>query len=155
MTSQAGHSQIRISLFQKFMALEPAGDIGKGYSGVDYNQNNKSQKTPESSSYEGDIKTNCRNQLGVGHDRATSLSLLTFMRWRRKWQPTPVFLPGESVGHRLWGHTESDTTEVTQQQQQKNRHKSVIYFSVSVNNSQSGFLASLPFVQSHIRIISC
>ena len=37
--------------------------------------------------------------------------------WRRKWQPTPVFLPGESqgrrnlVGCRLWGHTESDTTE--------------------------------------------
>ena len=41
------------------------------------------------------------------------------MDWRRKWQPTPVFLPGESqgwgslVGWRLWGHTESDTTEVT------------------------------------------
>ena len=31
--------------------------------------------------------------LGVGHDRATSLSLFTFMHWRRKWQPTPVFLP--------------------------------------------------------------
>ena len=36
--------------------------------------------------------------LRVGHDRATSLSLFTFMRWRRKWQPTPVFLPGESQG---------------------------------------------------------
>ena len=34
----------------------------------------------------------------VGHDRATSLSLFTFMHWRRKWQPTPVFLPGESQG---------------------------------------------------------
>ena len=47
----------------------------------------------------------------------------TFMHWRRKWQPTPVFLPGESQGRRslvgchLWGCTESDTTEVTQQQQ--------------------------------------
>ena len=47
------------------------------------------------------------------------------MHWRRKWQPTPVFLPGESqergslVGCRLWGHTEADTTEVTQQQQQQ------------------------------------
>ena len=55
--------------------------------------------------------------LRVGHDRATSLSLFTFMHWRRKWQPTPVFLPGESqepgglVGCRLWGRTESDTTE--------------------------------------------
>ena len=57
--------------------------------------------------------------LRVGHDWATSLSLFTFMHWRRKWQPTPVFLPGESqgwgslVGCRLWSHTELDTTEVT------------------------------------------
>ena len=36
--------------------------------------------------------------LGVRHDWGTSLSLFTFMRWRRKWQPTPVFLPGESQG---------------------------------------------------------
>ena len=53
----------------------------------------------------------------VGHDWATSLSLFPFMHWRRKWQPTPVFLPGESqgslVGRCLWGRTESDTTEVT------------------------------------------
>ena len=34
--------------------------------------------------------------LRVGHDWASSLSLCTFMHWRRKWQPTPVFLPGES-----------------------------------------------------------
>ena len=58
--------------------------------------------------------------LRVGHDRATSHSLFTFMRWRRKWQPTPVFLPGESqgrgslVGCRLWGCKESDMTEVTE-----------------------------------------
>ena len=54
--------------------------------------------------------------LRVGLDWATSLSLFTFMHWRRKWQPTPLFLPGESqgrgslVGCRLWGRTESDTT---------------------------------------------
>ena len=54
-----------------------------------------------------------------------SLSLFTFMHWRRKWQPTPVFLPGESqgqgslVGCCLWGRTESDTTEATQQEQQQ------------------------------------
>ena len=34
----------------------------------------------------------------VGHDWETSLSLFTFMHWRRTWQPTPVFLPGESQG---------------------------------------------------------
>ena len=57
--------------------------------------------------------------LRVGHDWATSLSFFTFMHWRRKWQPTPVFLSGESqgrrslVGCRLRGHTESDMTDVT------------------------------------------
>ena len=57
--------------------------------------------------------------LRVGHDWVTLLSLFTFMHWRRKWQPTPVFLPGESqgrwglVGCCLWCHTESDMTEAT------------------------------------------
>ena len=57
--------------------------------------------------------------LRVRHDWATSLSLFTFMHWRRKWQSIPVFLPGKSqgwgspVGCCLWGYTESDTTEVT------------------------------------------
>ena len=40
--------------------------------------------------------------LRVGHNWATSLSLFTFMHWRRKWQPTPVFLPGESQGRGAW-----------------------------------------------------
>ena len=46
----------------------------------------------------------------VGHNWATSLSLFTFMLWRRKWQLTPLFFPGESqgwwslVGCCLWGH---------------------------------------------------
>ena len=61
--------------------------------------------------------------LRVGRDWVISLSLFTFMHWRRKWKPTPVLLPGESqgrgslVGCCLRGHTESDTTEVTQQPQ--------------------------------------
>ena len=47
-----------------------------------------------------------------------------FHALEKEWQPTPVFLPGESqgrgslVGCRLWGHTESDMTEAMQQQQQ-------------------------------------
>ena len=63
--------------------------------------------------------------LRVGHDWATSLSLFTFMHWRRKWQPTPVFSPGEShgrrslVGCRLWGrrvgHDWSDLAAATHQ----------------------------------------
>ena len=62
--------------------------------------------------------------LRVRHDWATAVSLFTFMHWRRKWPPTPVFLPGESqglgslVGCRLQSYTESDETEVNQQQQQ-------------------------------------
>ena len=57
--------------------------------------------------------------LRVGHDWVTSLSLFTFKHWRRQWQPTPMFLPGESqvlgslVGCHLWGRTESNTTEAT------------------------------------------
>ena len=56
--------------------------------------------------------------LRVRHDRVTSFSLFTFMHWRRKWQSTPMFLPGESqgqgslVGCRLWGRTGLDKTEV-------------------------------------------
>ena len=57
--------------------------------------------------------------LRVRHNWVTSfsLSLFTFMHWRRKWQPTPVFLPGEFhgqsslVGYSPWGHKESETTE--------------------------------------------
>ena len=61
--------------------------------------------------------------LRVGEVCATSLSLFTFRYLRMKWQPTPVFLPQESqgqgslVGFRLWGRTDSDTTEATFQQQ--------------------------------------
>ena len=47
----------------------------------------------------------------VGHDWATSLSLFTFMHWRRKWQATPVFLPVESQG---WGNLEAAVYGVTQ-----------------------------------------
>ena len=53
----------------------------------------------------------------VGHDWAPSLSLFTFMHWRRKWQPTPVFFPGDSqgwgslVGCSPWGREESDMTD--------------------------------------------
>ena len=55
----------------------------------------------------------------VRHDWASSLSLFTFMHWRRKWQPTPVFLLGESQGQGnltgccLWGCTELNMAEAT------------------------------------------
>ena len=65
------------------------------------------------------VRLQSMGSLRVGHDWVTSLWLFTFMHWRRKWQPIPVLLPGESqgqgslVGCCLWGRTESDMTEAT------------------------------------------
>ena len=104
--------------------------------------------------------------LRVGNDWVTSLSLFTFMRWRRKWQPTPVFLPGESqgwgslVGCCLWGHTESDTTEATKLQQQQEcisgfapcigynseRERFSIFKSLKCTATAEAFTFSLPHV---------
>ena len=49
--------------------------------------------------------------LRVRLDWVTSLSLFTFMHWRRKWQPTPVFWPGESQGRwaAVYGVAQSQT----------------------------------------------
>ena len=93
--------------------------------------------------------------LRVGHDSVTSLSLFPFLHWRRKWQPTPVFLPGESQGQQslvgccLWGRTESDTTEATQQQQQQQD-------SLSITNSQSSLkLTSIESMMPSSHLILC
>ena len=63
---------------------------------------------------EGPGRLQSMGLLRVGHDRETSLSLFTFMHWRRKWQPTPVLLPGESQGRgslvaAVYGVTQSRT----------------------------------------------
>ena len=68
--------------------------------------------------------------------------------WRKKWQPTPVFLPGESqgwgslVGCCRWGRTESDTTEATQQQQQ---HALLNFLQRTILNSLN--VHGYPFLQ--------
>ena len=60
-----------------------------------------------------------RNLVGCSPRLSDFTFTFHFPRWRRKWQTTPVFLPGESQGRgslvspRLWGHTESDMTDVT------------------------------------------
>ena len=60
-----------------------------------------------------------RGSWRVWHNWVTSLSLFTFIYWRRKWQPTQVFLPGKFHGQRSlagyspWGCKESDMTEHT------------------------------------------
>ena len=55
----------------------------------------------------------------VGHDWVTSLSLFTFMHWRRKWQPTPVFLPGESQGWEPLDMTEWLSTHMKESRAKK------------------------------------
>ena len=67
------------------------------------------------------MKTRCTCSVGynsaVRTNEAGCLQRGRWAYWRRQWQPTPVFLPGESqgrgslVGCHLGGHTESDTTE--------------------------------------------
>ena len=85
--------------------------------------------------------------LRVRHYWATSHSLFTFMHWRRKWQPTPVFLPGESqrrgslVGCHLWGCAESDTTEAIWQQQQQ--HFSNSNCKSKIKSNESGHIEYL------------
>ena len=99
--------------------------------------------------------------LRVGYDWVSSLSLFTFMHWRRKWQPTPVFLAGESqgrgslVGCLLWGRTESDTIEATWRRQQQHvsgpwdsEHPAIFEW--------SAFLASYPvseFSRSYLNTV--
>ena len=65
----------------------------------------------------------------VGHDWATSLSLFTFMHWRRKWQPTPMVLPGESQG---WGAWWAAIYVVTQSQTRLKQLSSRCYGSLEI-----------------------
>ena len=72
---------------------------------------------------------------------------LTVIHWRRKWQPTPVFLPGESqgrgslVGCRLWGRTESDTTEATEQQKQQHPRRETWKWSLTTPHPSPWYIS--------------
>ena len=78
------------------------------------------------------------------------------MQWRREWQPTPVFLPGESQGQRslvgchLWGRTELDTTEATKQQQQQciYRASKVAVKNILANAGDTRDASSVPGLES-------
>ena len=77
--------------------------------------------------------------LRVGHDWATSLSLFTLMHWRRKWQTTPMFLPGESQGR---GSLVAAIYGVTQSWAQLKL--------LSSSSSSSSYDTSLPEIQGII-----
>ena len=100
--------------------------------------------------------------LRVGHDWATSLSLFTLMHWRRKWQPTPVFLPGESqgqgnlVGCCLWGHrvgydwSDLAVAVVGNGLWQTVGRSKVKHFSLFQENLSAVFLETIEQVQTNI-----
>ena len=111
--------QPKTYLIKPFLALTAAGLINTV-------QSSEKAMAPHSSTLAWRIpwmeepgRLQSMGSLRVGYDWAPSFSPFICMHWRRKWQPTPVFLPGESqgwgslVGCHPWGHTESDTTEVT------------------------------------------
>ena len=64
-------------------------------------------------------KLQSMGSLRVGHDLSDFTFTFHFHALEKEMATTPVFLPGESqgrgslVGCHLWGHTVSDTTEVT------------------------------------------
>ena len=72
------------------------------------------------------IRLQSMGSLRVGHDWATSLSLFTFMHWGRKWQPTPVFLPGESQGRGAWWAAISGVTQNRTRLKQLSSNSSVL-----------------------------
>ena len=91
----------------------------------------------------------------VGHDWVTSHSLFTCMHWRKKWQPTPVLLPGESQGRRspvaaVCGVAQS-RTRLKRQQQQQRCHKSSV--SVPGGYLKAGYLCPILLVYPCLRSI--
>ena len=88
--------------------------------------------------------------LGVGHDWVTSLSLFTFMHWRRQWQPTPVFLPEESQGRGTWWAAISGVAQSRTRLKRLSSSSSVvvILFLCSLESSWKLIrLSPLPFYQ--------
>ena len=88
--------------------------------------------------------------LGVGYDWATSLSLFTFMHWRRKWQPTPVFLPGESQGRGSWWAAIYGVTQSRIRLKWLSSSSSMSHFSLAKSNHVTWFGAGGIGVGNHV-----
>ena len=91
----------------------------------------------------------------VRHDWATSLSFYNSF-WRREWQPSPVFLPGESHGWRglvgcsLWGRKESDMTkQLTHTHIHTHTHTHTNQFPIDSNGKPSHKLLGTPWSWTH------
>ena len=100
--------------------------------------------------------------LRVGHDRVTSLSLFTFMHWRRKWQPTPVFLPGETqgqgslVGCCLWGQSWTRLKQLSSSSGSNNEGKEICNSCLAEDKVQFCSVWKSPAVQprDHLSLTS-
>ena len=94
--------------------------------------------------------------LRVRHDWATSLSLFTFIHWGRKWQPTPVFLPGESQGWgslvaAIYGVAQSQTWLKQLSSSSSSSKNLKIYFPISPNNYYKVHISPIQ-IQLHIHL---
>ena len=91
--------------------------------------------------------------LTVREDWATSLSLFTFMHWRRKWQPTPGFLPGESQGRGAWWAAVSGVAQSRTQLKQLSSSSSTSLRVLNSRELHSHFQRSI-FVLEHSKSCS-
>ena len=89
--------------------------------------------------------------LRVGHDWTTSL--FSFMNWRRKWQPTPVFLPGESQGWEAWWAAVYAVTQSQTRLKRLSSSRTVIHqasLSIGFSRQECWKGLSFPFPGGHL-----
>ena len=93
--------------------------------------------------------------LRVGQDSATSLLLFTFMHWRRKWQPTLVFLPGESQRQGAWWAAVYGVAQSQTRLKQLSSSSSSLHSSDKTHRLGVYLLLSLSLVLSFISCTQC
>ena len=84
--------------------------------------------------------------LRVEHNWATSLSFFTFMHWRRKWQPIPVFLPGESQGRGSLGAAVYGVAQSRTRLKRLSSSSSRLKHARLLQCSQSRYFSRIPFL---------
>ena len=88
----------------------------------------------------------------VRYNWASSLSLFTFMHWRRKWQPTPVFLPGESQGRgRAWWAAVYGVAQSWTQLKQLCSSSSMVWYKLSLATGKSHIMLEVEVVNNYQR----
>ena len=97
----------------------------------------KEGNAKECSNYHTIALISSSRSLRVGYNWATSLSLFTFIHWRRKWQPIPVFLPGESQGQGAWWAAVYGVTQSRTRLKWLSSSSSSTHYQSTVQNSPS------------------